>query len=101
LDLQNQSELEDWLKFAEIKYKFGEYKRLHITELITAGCESAIESLGFYTDDYYSLMYYIHTILTSLFMDWEQQADFFKYLHKTAQKQVKAYKEKEEKPDEN
>ena len=97
LGLRNKDELEKWFELAEIKYKFGEYERSHITELITAGCKSAIESLGFYTNDTYSLMYYIHTILTSLFMGWEEQEKLYKYLAKNSSMQIKAYKKKKKK----
>lgn len=93
-DLRNKDELNDFLENTVIKIKWGIYKRAHITELMQGACKSAIEGLGFWTNDEYSLNYYIHTILTSLFMGWEDQQKLFESFAKLAKKNKEYYKKK-------
>ena len=89
--LKNKSYLKKYLKRQRIKHTWKEYNRNHIIELFQPACKSIIENLGFCISDYYSLGYFIHTILTSLFLGWEEQMNFFKYMVDVADRNVKYY----------
>ncbi|MDD2869678.1 hypothetical protein [Neomegalonema sp.] len=96
-NLRNEMDMVDFLNRLDVKYDFESYNRNHILELIQPASKAVMENLGFYIEDNYSLMYYIHTILTSLFMDWEEQLEFFKYMVRQSGESIKKYKEKEKK----
>lgn len=80
----------------EIKWNYYA-NRNQIIELIQPACKCIIEDLGMYIEDDYSLEYFIHVILTSLFMGWEEQKEFYKKMVKVATDNIKHYKEKEKK----
>ena len=95
-NLRNEKELKQFLKGLDWKFDFQDYERNHVLEMIQPACKFAIETMGVYIEDTYSLQYLIHTILTSFFMDWEEQKIFFEKMIDMADESIKHYKEKEE-----
>jgi len=93
-ELGNKSELEDLFNGMDFKNEWLAGDRSHILELLQPACKSVVENLGFYIDDHYQKSYFIHTILTSLFMDWDEQLEFFKKMVQDSKRNIKFWKGK-------
>lgn len=90
-NLANADVLSEFINGQGLCYEWNIIQRSHILELIRPACKFVLEDLGTYIEDYYQIGYLIHTILTSVFMGWDRQKDFFKYMVKLSDENIKHY----------